>query len=105
MPSLYLLARAGAVPALVANGLRRASAGVFLIAVTLGVALATLWELVEGSSDHWLGTSLAHGYLETIDDLYSSLFGSLAAGVLLAWLSFGSSEARSVARETAAEPE
>jgi hypothetical protein len=33
--------------------------------------------------------SLAHGYLETIDDLYCSLLGSVAAGVLLAWLATG----------------
>lgn len=49
-------------------------------------ALAAAWELVEGTADRWLGTSLAHGYFETIDDLYSSLLGSVAAGALLAWL-------------------
>lgn len=53
---------------------------------TLGTALTTIWELVEVSADRWLGTSLAHGYFETIDDLYSSLLGSVAAGALLAWL-------------------
>lgn len=87
VPSLYLLlVRAGALAPLWGSGLRRATTGVLLVAVALGIALAAGWELVEGSADRWLGTSLAHGYLETIDDLYSSVLGSLGAGGLLAWL-------------------
>jgi hypothetical protein len=86
VPSLYLLlARAQLVPPAWNNGLRRGTLGVFVVTIALGIALATIWELVEGSADRWLGTSFAHGYFETIDDLYSSLLGSLAAGALLAW--------------------
>jgi hypothetical protein len=86
VPSLYLLlARAGAVPSPWANGLRRGTLGVLVVTIALGIALAATWELVEGSADRLLGTSLAHGYFETIDDLYSSLLGSVAAGALLGW--------------------
>jgi hypothetical protein len=86
VPSLYvLLARAGALPPPCGGGLRRGTLGALVVTVAIGIALATVWELVEGGADRWLGTSLAHGYLETIDDLYSSLLGSLAAGAALAW--------------------
>lgn len=86
VPSLYLvLARAGVVTAPGARGLRRGMAGVLVVTTALGIALAALWELVEGTSDRLLGTSLAHGYFETIDDLYSSVLGSMAAGALLTW--------------------
>ena len=84
VPPLYLLlARAGAVPSPWANGLRRGTLGVLVVTIALGIALAAVWEVIEGSADRWLGTSLAHG--ETIDDLYSSLLGSVAAGAVLAW--------------------
>jgi hypothetical protein len=56
---------------------------VLVVTIALGIALAAVWEVIEGSADRWLGTSLAHG--ETIDDLYSSLLGSVAAGAVLAW--------------------
>lgn len=86
VPALYLLlVRAGALPSPWVNGLRRGTLGLLVVTIALGIALAATWELVEGSADRWLGTSLAHGYFETIDDLYSSLLGSVAAGVLLAW--------------------
>jgi len=87
VPSLYLmLARASVLPPLGSNGLRRATLGVLVVATSLGIALATLWELVEGTADRFLNTTLAHGYFETINDLYSSVLGSVAAGALLAWL-------------------
>ena len=87
VPSLYLLlARAGAVAPAWGAGLRRGTLGLLVVTIALGTALAALWELVEGSADRLLGTSLAHGYFETIDDLYSSLLGSVSAGTLLAWL-------------------
>lgn len=87
IPALYLLlARVGAVAPLGPNQLRRGALGVFIITLALGVALAATWELVEGSADRWLGMSLAHGYLETIDDLYCSLMGSVGAAAMLAWL-------------------
>ncbi|MGH2985740.1 MAG: hypothetical protein ACRDLO_03500 [Solirubrobacterales bacterium] len=86
IPSLYLLlARVGALPPPWNSSLRRGTLGVFVVTLALGVGFAAGWELVEGTSDRWLGTSLAHGYFETIDDLYSSLLGSVAAGALLAW--------------------
>jgi hypothetical protein len=86
-PCLYLmLARLGAVPPPWRNGLPRATLGVVVITVSLGFACAAAWELVEGTSDRMLSTGLAHGYFETIDDLYSSLLGSLAGGALLGWL-------------------
>jgi hypothetical protein len=86
VPSLYLLlARVGAVPPPWENGLRRGALGLFVVTVALGTALATIWELVEGGADLLLGTGLAHGYLETIADLYSSLLGAVAAGAVLAW--------------------
>lgn len=88
VPALYiLLARAGVLPWPWRTGLPRGTLAVFVITLVLGFALAAAWELVEGSADRLLGTSLAHGYFETIDDLYSSLLGSVAGGALLAWLS------------------
>ena len=87
VPSLYLLlVRWGLLPAPWHNGLRRGALGVLVVTVALGVAFAGLWEVVEGSADRWLGTNLAHGYFETIDDLYSSILGSAAAAALLTWL-------------------
>lgn len=87
VPPLYLvLARVGALPSPWSNDLRRGTLGVLVVTIALGVALAGIWEIIEGSSDRLLGTSLAHGYLETIDDLYSSLLGSVAAGAVLTWL-------------------
>ena len=81
---LVLLARAGALPPPWGGGLRRGTLGALVVTVAIGIALATVWELVEGGADRWLGMSLAHGDLETIDNLYSSLLGSLAAGAVLA---------------------
>src|SRR5215207_4326115 len=87
VPSLYLLlAGLGALPSASSNDLRRATLGVFVVTTAIGIALAAIWEIVEGTADRLLSTSLAHGYLETIDDLYSSLLGSVAAGAMLAWL-------------------
>jgi hypothetical protein len=86
VPSLYLLlARAGAVPSPSGNDLKRAALGLLVVMIALGTSLAAIWELIEGSADLLLGTSLAHGYYETIADLYASLFGSVAAGAVLAW--------------------
>jgi hypothetical protein len=87
IPALYLLlARAEVLASPWNHRLRRGALGVFVMTAALGTALAAVWELVEGTADRALGMSLAHGYLETIDDLYCSLLGSVAAGVLLAWL-------------------
>jgi len=87
VPALYIvLARVGALASPWRSDLRNATLGVFTVTLALGVASAAIWELVEGSSDRLLGTGLAHGYFETIDDLYSSLLGSLSGAALLAWL-------------------
>ncbi|MGH2954347.1 MAG: DUF2238 domain-containing protein [Solirubrobacterales bacterium] len=109
VPSLYLLlARAGAVPPPWGNGLRRGALGLFVVTTALGTALAASWELIEWSADLVLGTSLAHGYYETIGDLYASLVGSVAAGAVLAWwVATGGRDlpANRVGAEAAAEPE
>lgn len=108
VPSLYLLlARADALPRPWSTGLRRGALGVLVVTIALGTALAAIWELVEGTADRWLGTSLAHGYFETIDDLYSSLLGAVAAGALLSWLVAGNRDitAEPLAAEALAEAE
>jgi len=106
VPSLYLLlARAGAVPAPWSTGLRRGTLGLLVVTASMGIALAAIWEIVEGSADRWLDTSLAHGYFETIDDLYSSLLGSVAGAVLLSWLAStgrGDTAAQPIAAEALA---
>lgn len=90
IPALYLLlARTEVLASPRNHRLRRGALGVFVMTAALGTALAAVWELVEGTADRALGMSLAHGYFETIDDLYCSLLGSVAAGVLLAWLATG----------------
>ena len=87
VPPLYLLlCRVGAVAPPWESGLRRGILGMVVVTAALGIALAAVWELIEASADRWLGTSFAHGYFETIDDLYSSLLGSAAAGPVFAWL-------------------
>lgn len=109
VPSLYLvLARAGALPGPSGNHLKRGALGLLVVTIALGTSLAAIWELIEGSADLLLGTSLAHGYYETIGDLYASLFGSVAAGAVLAWWAATGGRdlpARGVSTEAAAEAE
>lgn len=86
VPALYLLlVRSSALPNPSRNAMRYPMTGVLIVATALGIGLATLWELVEGTADRWFGANFAHGYYETIDDLYASALGSVAAAALLAW--------------------
>lgn len=101
----FLLVRWGALPAPNATRLERHGVGIFAVTTALGFALAGAWEVVEGSADRWLGTNLAFGHAETIDDLYSSLLGSVAGGVILAWSALYGERALEAASTTGAPPE
>ncbi len=94
---LYLVfAQVGLLPDLHEGAVRHHRASPVILAVALGLAAGTLWELYE-----WVATSIfpnasiAVGYDDTVLDLTMDGSGSLVAGfVLLAWRRAGRSTDR-----------
>jgi hypothetical protein len=86
-PTLYLaLVRLGAAPH--PAGPKRPSqlAGMFLITLSLGLAVGAVWEFLEWSSDRWLGSELSLGNEDTNTDLMAVFLGSaLGAAGIVAW--------------------
>lgn len=59
-------------------------AGIVVVAVMLGTAVATAWELVEWTADAAFGWSLVPSLRDTMTDLALGVLGALCGAVLLA---------------------
>ncbi|MFD1860493.1 hypothetical protein EHW97_13070 [Aeromicrobium camelliae] len=79
-----LLVRLAMVAAVDEPSLPRVRAGSAVIAASLGVALATLWEFGEWIGHTYLDDRIQVGYSDTIGDLAAGTAGALTAAVLLA---------------------
>jgi hypothetical protein len=90
-PTLYIaLARADVVPDPRDVDERHHYAGVFVVALALGIAMGALWEIWEWVSDHTLGSHLQLGLNDTVGDLVADTAGSLCGAVLLVcWARYG----------------
>jgi hypothetical protein len=90
-PVLYiLLARLEVLPDLRDTSERHHYVGVFLVTLALGLAVGAAWEIVEFSSDHFVGSHLVHGERDTATDLVADGSGALCGGVLLVvWSVYG----------------
>jgi hypothetical protein len=64
--------------------------GMGLVTFCLGAAIGALWEIVEWTSDRFLGTDLSEGNEDTVGDLVADTVGSLLGALLLvAWAVWG----------------
>jgi hypothetical protein len=61
----------------------RHHAGIFVVALTLGLAIGAFWEIVEFTSDGTLGSNLSEGNADTVGDLIADTSGSLVGAALL----------------------
>ncbi len=60
--------------------------GIGLVTFALGAAFGAVWELVEWTSDAFLGSDLQEGNDDTVGDLAMDSLGALcAAGLLVLW--------------------
>jgi hypothetical protein len=87
-PCAYLaLVRIGALPDPSAPEVpENHDVGVLLITAALGMALGATWEIVEGTSDQLLGTSLVRSSLDTTIDLIANAMGAVVGGAaLVSW--------------------
>ena len=85
-----LLARGDVLPDLRERGERHHLVGIFVVTLSLGLAIGALWEIFEWSSDHVFGSHLVHGETDTVGDLVSDGSGALVGGLLLvAWRVYG----------------
>lgn len=78
-----LLVRLALVPPVDAPDLRRARAGSAVVTASLGVALATVWELGEWLGHTHLDGRIQVGYTDTIGDLAAGTAGAVTAAVVL----------------------
>lgn len=91
-PCVYIaLARLDTLPDPAdAFGSRRHLAGIFVVTLSLGLAIGALWEILEWSSDHAFGSNLSLGQSDTIGDLVADGAGAVGGGLfLVAWTAFG----------------
>lgn len=83
-PVFYIvLARAEVLPDLREPSTPHHYAGVFLVTFALGLAVGAVWEILEYSSDRFLGSSLAMSERDTATDLMVDALGSALGGALL----------------------
>jgi predicted membrane protein DUF2238 len=107
-PIVYiLLARAEVLPRLHDTSERRHHIGVFVVTLSLGLAIGALWEIFEWTSDHVFGSHLVLGEQDTVSDLVADGCGAAVGGLLLlVWSIFGWGSERRVpaveARQTVA---
>ena len=74
--------------------------GIFVVALSLGLAIGAVWEIVEWSSDGVFGSNLSEGNTDTVTDLIADGCGSLAgAALLVAWARFGWGSVRRIPGE------
>jgi len=83
-PVFYIvLARAEVLPDLREPSTPHHYAGVFLVTFALGLAVGAVWEIIEYSSDRFLGSALATSERDTATDLMVDALGSALGGALL----------------------
>jgi len=83
-PVFYIvLARAEVLPDLREPSTPHHYAGVFLVTFALGLAVGAVWEIIEYSSDRFLGSGLATSERDTATDLMVDALGSALGGALL----------------------
>jgi hypothetical protein len=81
------------------TGLRR-EAGIFVVTLSLGLAIGAVWEILEWASDSVFGSSLQLGNADTVGDLIADGLGSLVGGALLVcWTRFGWGSVRRIPGE------
>lgn len=100
-PTLYIaLARADVVPDPKDETHTRHYVGIFVITLSLGVALGGIWEIWEWISDHSFGSSLQLGNDDTIGDLVADTAGSACgAALLVCWARYGWGSVRRIPGE------
>lgn len=75
-------------------------AGIFVVALALGLAIGAVWEIVEWTSDSTLGSSLQLGNDDTVGDLIADGLGSLVgAALLVVWTRHGWGSVRRIPGE------
>ncbi len=88
--SYLILAIRGLLPGPQDALIRRHRASVMILTVSLGLAVASVWEFYEWAANHLPSTSVHVGYDDTIADLAFGGAGALVAGLLLAaWAAAG----------------
>jgi hypothetical protein len=100
-PTLYIaLARADVVPDPKDDTETRHYVGIFVITLSLGVALGGIWEIWEWVSDRSFGSSLQLGNDDTIGDLVADTAGSACgAALLVLWARYGWGSVRRIPGE------
>lgn len=100
-PTLYIaLARADVVPDPKDETHTRHYVGIFVITLSLGVALGGIWEIWEWISDRSFGSSLQLGNDDTIGDLVADTAGSACgAALLVCWARYGWGSVRRIPGE------
>jgi hypothetical protein len=78
LTALLLLLLAGTIP--IADSSRARAA---VTVVVIGVALGSVWELLELASDHWLGTDMSLGLADSAGDLVADFAGAVLAALWL----------------------
>jgi hypothetical protein len=104
-PVVYIvLARLDVVPDPRDETHVRHYAGMFLITLSLGLAIGAIWEMVEYASDSALGSSLQLGNADTVGDLMADGLGALGgAALLVVWGRYGWGSVRRVPGENRSE--
>ncbi|GAA1636165.1 hypothetical protein [Microbacterium flavum] len=72
----------------------RTAIGTILVATAIGLALSTLWEMVEWAGWRFISDAIHVDYEDTIGDLAAGGLGAAAAGVLLGRVPLVRSDAR-----------
>lgn len=80
-----VLARVDLLPDPQDPPIRHNRSSIVVLTVSLGLTVASLWELYEWSARRLLDASIQVGYDDTIIDLALGGLGSLVAGLALAW--------------------
>ena len=90
-PVVYIaLARMDVVPDPRDETHLRHYAGIFVVTLSLGMAVGALWEIVEWRSDAWFGSELSLDNDDTVGDLVRDTMGALVgAALLVVWARFG----------------
>lgn len=83
-PVVYIgLARLQVVPDPKDDTDTRRHWGIFVVTLTVGMAIGALWELVEWALDAWAGADLQEGLTDTNRDLLADTIGAVLGALLL----------------------